>query len=422
MKAEEWHRMGRRSLHNDYRKPGMYHITIKVNDRFQQILGHVTGNLIAPDNTPDAPRVNLSAVGVMVREELLGSITAHYPMVEVEDYVVMPDHLHFIVAVRNSIISRQGRETHLGQVIAGFKKGCNRRFWSMTGQGEQNVEARQGEPATAADMRGAAPPKPKAATTAADMRGAVPPQPKRTASTATTGRTPLFNYGYVDVMPLHEGQLEQQRVYIRNNPRNRLMRMLDRERLHLHRADIDTALSLAALKGYLHRECRPNQISDDTWIRLQKRLLVSATNIIICDSYGDRQLLSLRLLPVVCHRSDVALRKQQQELCLRAAAEGAVLVSACIAEGERHIIDAAISSGYPVVTIEDNGFNDLFHPSERRMSLCTEGKLLIVTPWKYHYRGVNESINVAECKTMNCIVQALCHCKDSWWKHTGTTV
>ena len=26
--------------------------------------------------------------------------------------------------------------THLGQIIAGFKKGCNHRYWEIIGQGE----------------------------------------------------------------------------------------------------------------------------------------------------------------------------------------------------------------------------------------------------------------------------------------------
>ena len=43
-------------------------------------------------------------------------------------------------------------------------------------------------------------------------------------------------------------------------------------------------------------------------------------------------------------------------------------------------------------------------------------KLLIVTPWRYIYRHTHEPISVAECKTMNCVVQAMCRTKDSWWK------
>jgi hypothetical protein len=79
-------------------------------------------------------------------------------------------------------------------------------------------------------------------------------------------------------------------------------------------------------------------------------------------------------------------------------------------------MNAAISLGYPIVTVEDNGFPSIYHPSEYRMNLCNDNKLLIVTPWQYVYRRANNSISVAECKTMNCIVQTLCRTKDSWWK------
>jgi hypothetical protein len=148
---------------------------------------------------------------------------------------------------------------------------------------------------------------------------------------------------------------------------------------------------------------------------LKNRLMVDNLHI-TCDSYGSLTLLSKRLLPVVCHRNDLRFFAKHKDACLTAAAEGAVLVSARIARGEQDIIDEAVSCGYPVILIADNGFPVIYHPSERRIALCADGRLLIVTPWKYKYRRVDETISVAECKTMNCIAQALCRLKDDWWK------
>ena len=148
---------------------------------------------------------------------------------------------------------------------------------------------------------------------------------------------------------------------------------------------------------------------------MKQRLLIDNSTI-VCDSYGNSQLLTARLLPVVCHRRDSSLFEVQKSRCLAAAATGAVLVSTRIAPGERDIIDTAIRQGYPVVTVEDNGFPTIYHPSEHRMDLCFDKKLLIVSPWQYVYRRVNDTISVAECKTMNCVVQAICRTKDSWWK------
>ena len=123
--------MKRRSPGNNYKDPGFYHITINVYDRKKQSLGRIIGDLQCPDGHANAPRVELTAIGKMVEYELLHSITRHYPVIEIQDYVVMPEHMHFIVNVKNSLISKNGRQTHLGQVIAGFKEGCNRRYWEI---------------------------------------------------------------------------------------------------------------------------------------------------------------------------------------------------------------------------------------------------------------------------------------------------
>jgi hypothetical protein len=414
------HRMGRRSQINNYHHSGTYHITIRTNALFRQPLGQIIGDINKPDGDPDAPHTALLPIGKMVEEELLTSITAHYPMVEVLEHVIMPEHLHFILVVWKPLVSENGRDTHLGQVIAGFKKGCNRRFWDIAGMAAPVAIEGRGEPtlATAAlEKRGEpalATAPPPAASSVPWSRPAVPPQGGSLPSKATTGRPPLFEYGYVDVMPLDEGQLQQQREYIRNNPRNRLLRM-QTALMRPQRGGIDTALTPSALKGYLKRECHPSQFDEAIWQELQARLLI-ANGYIDCDTYGDRGLLSARLLPVVCHRSDAPLFPRQKARCLAACREGAVLVSARIAKGEQDIIRSVADDGFPVITIDDNGFPAVYHPSDRRLSLCAASRLLIVTPWQYHYRRADDHITVAYCKAMNCLVQALCRQKDDWWK------
>ena len=435
--------MKQRSMHKNYRWPGTYHITIEVMERKQQPLGHITGDVNKPDGDPIAPRVILSEIGRAVEQELLNSIHSHYPMIEIQDYVIMPDHLHFIVVVHREIRSSNGRNTHLGQVIAGFKKGCNRRYWELIGL---TAQEQQGKPASTSAIPAPCPAVSVSQCPAvspqeyssASLRPcpAVSPQERPSASlppcpavspqelsaqsykipsSYSSGRPPLFSYGYVDVIPLREGQLECQREYIHNNPRYRLMRQNNPECLRPQRSSIVTALTLPALKGYLQRECGFNLFNDEIWGRLTQRLLNNG-RVITCDSYGNCQLLNARLLPVVCHRKDIRLFESQKTRCLSAATNSAILVSARIAKGEQDIIDTAISQGFPVITIQDNGFPTLFHPSEHRTILCSNNKLLIVTPWRYAYRHSTESISVAECKTMNCIVQALCRTKDSWWK------
>ena len=293
--------------------------------------------------------------------------------------------------------------THLGQIIAGFKNGCNRRYWEITGQEEI---AAKPLPTTSAPT-----PSASSASSPSSVAGGFAtsaPVPGATKPRFSSGRPPLFSQGYVDVIPLKEGQLETQRAYIHANPRNRLLRTTNRTDLFPQRKTIDTLVTLPALKGYLVKEHALTENDTTTWEMLKNRLMVDNLHI-TCDSYGSLTLLSKRLLPVVCHRNDLRFFAKHKDACLTAAAEGAVLVSARIARGEQDIIDEVIALGYPVILISDNGFPVIYHPSEARLGLCASDHMLLVTPWSYQYRHNNQEITVAECKTMNCIAQALCH-------------
>lgn len=392
--------MTRRSQHHDYSRPGTYHITLHVAEGRGCPLGTVEGDLMAADGTPEAPRVALSPVGQMVEHELLTAIRARYPMVAVQEHVVMPDHLHALVRVTAPLKNKAGKSTHLGQVIAGFKKGCNKRYWEMTGNGG-------GETASHA------------------VAGGLPAGAYKVPSNASSGRPPLFSLGYCDVMPVDEAQLETQRAYIRENPRSRLLRTSHRDWLTTQRGAIATALTLSALMAYLRRECAASQATPEALEALAERLLtrpeepagtLAAGQEIVCDSYGDRSLLERRLLPVVCHRKDKPRFAQQKRCCLEAAAAGAVLVSPRIAQGEQEIMDAAVAEGFPVVVLHDNGFPERYHPSAEQLDRCAAGRLLLVSPWRYVYRPKGEAITVAECKSLNCVAQALCRQDDGWWR------
>ena len=427
--------MKRRSQAHDYDRCGYYHITMSVAKGLRQPLGKVVGQLDKPDGDSDAPHVELTPIGRMVEEELCGSIRRVYPMLEVQDYVVMPEHLHFLLVAHRDVVSRSGKKTHLGNVIAGFKYGCNRRYWVMTGALVESKNGQENERDLATKSPGTVKAgmvmQGTAGTTganAAETRTAGVPERHAQNSVlgdsvakerlvATKELTPLFEAGYCDVMPVDAEQLATQRAYIHGNPRSRLQRTMNRTWLQPQRHTIDTAVSLRALYGYLQREC-PQQLTVEAIAMLEKRLLQDNGRV-MCDSYGNVQLLNRRLLPVVCHRKDASLFAQQKARCLEEAAKGAVLVSARISKGEQEILDTALLSGYPVIRIEDNGFADIYHPSANRTDDCAAGLLLLITPWKYQYRSHKESISVPFCKAMNCIVQAVCRMKDSWWKGDG---
>ena len=418
--------MKRRSQAHDYSFMGVYHITINVARGLKQPLGRIGGQLCKPDGDSDAPHVDLSPVGRMVEEELRESIHRFYPMLEVQDYVVMPEHLHFLLVAHSDVVSQSGKLTHLGHVIAGFKYGCNKRYWAMMGRINLATES-PGTLATTAPSTLASPSPGTLMTTAAGTQATTAPETlgaeRRQNDGSVLGDSvakeklpPLFEAGYCDIMPVDADQLATQRAYIHANPRSRLMRMTNQQWLHPQRHTIDTAVSLRALYGYLQREC-PRQLTDEVFSTLVNRLLKVGDSV-VCDSYGSKELLSRRLLPVVCHRKDASLFEQQKDCCLREAAAGAVLVSARISKGEQEIMDAVLLRGYPIIRIEDNGFPEIYHPSADRMDRCAAGQQLLIAPWSYQYRTREDSISVPFCKTMNCVAQAICKMRDDWWKTT----
>ena len=402
-----------RATAHDYTRAGVYHITIHVADELGQVLGKVAGNLSAPDGSTDAPHTALSPVGQMVEYELMHTIHAFYPMITIQNYVIMPEHLHALMVVQDRIVSQNGKIQTIGQVIAGFKLGCNRRFWEITQRGDEKraepaealIKERRAEAALALTNERRA----EAAGALTNERRA------EAAGPLINDRQPLFNPGYCDVIPVDDAQLATQRAYIAANPRSRLLRTSNRSMLMPQRGGIDTAITLTALRGFLQRECPAHLVNQEALCQLELRLLM-ADGKIICDSYGDRRLLTQRCLPVVCHRKDAARFSEQKRRCLEEAERGTVLVSARIAKGEQEIMDEALRRGFQVALVVDNGFPEVYHPSAERIEYCATGKMLLVSPWQYQYRKKDDAVSVPFCKTMNCVAQALCRTKDTWWK------
>lgn len=410
------HNMQRRMATHNYALPGTYHITLHVADGMGLPLGQIQGSLEQPDESPNAPHVAMTPVGNMVREELLTSITMHYAMIRVDTFVIMPEHLHVLLQVTAPIVSSTGRPTHLGQVIAGFKKGCNRRYWAMTGQdaaaGAAQAVNSSGEPLNT--VSGSAS---RASGSASRVSGGSPArEDKRTPSSGTTGRRPLFAYGYCDVQPITPEQLDTQRAYIKANPRSRLLRSRQHATLTACRNGFTTALTPSALRGFLLRECLQKHATAEALDAIKCRLLLADGKIAL-DTYGNRQLLNSKLLPVVCHRKDKSFFEQQKARCMEEAGNGAIMVSARISAGEQEIMNEMVNHGFPVIIIADNGFPERYHPSAVRLELCATYRLLLVTPWQYQYRGKNEQVTIPFCKAMNCVAQALCRQKDDWWKN-----
>ena len=86
----------------DYSTPGMYFITVCVKDR-KQLLGKIVGC-----GNFDAPKMLLSEYG-QILEKYINLMNEKYPHINIDKYVIMPNHIHIIVVITER---HAGRSLH----------------------------------------------------------------------------------------------------------------------------------------------------------------------------------------------------------------------------------------------------------------------------------------------------------------------
>lgn len=105
----------------DYSQPGSYFITICTRERNQEVLCSIEPAVGAIINRP--PRISLTPLGRIV-DATIRAIPDHYPGISVDQYIIMPDHVHLILALRH--IGPDGRQiaapTPLSNVIQQMKR------------------------------------------------------------------------------------------------------------------------------------------------------------------------------------------------------------------------------------------------------------------------------------------------------------
>ena len=170
--------MKRRDCHHDYRERRMYMITLEVEGR-RPLFGRVVGNAYAEQGSRDEPRIELTELGKAVQGEWM-SIHGFYPQIEVMAVQMMPDHMHGILFVTDTL------PVHLGQVISGFKAGCRKAQRALIAAEEERTARKAAEKAAgekAAERRAE-----RAGERAAERAAAEPLLTEKTGQGKTAGK------------------------------------------------------------------------------------------------------------------------------------------------------------------------------------------------------------------------------------------
>jgi hypothetical protein len=122
-----------------WRGVGIYHITLTVPSR-QPLLG----TLVIPQNDPSLARVERTALGNAVVDELY-VMCKHYPAIRIFQFCLMPDHLHAVIRVTRVM------DTSIRSVIRGYWQGVKKlgRAYTLAVSPELNSgPTDQGKPAS----------------------------------------------------------------------------------------------------------------------------------------------------------------------------------------------------------------------------------------------------------------------------------
>ncbi len=171
--------MNRRMVGHDYQERQMYMITMVTEGR-RRLLGTVVGRSDGLRGTADEPRIVLTDLGRRVSQNW-HDIGVRYPQIRIIALQMMPDHFHGILFVREHL------DRPLGNVLLGFKQGCNKAFRELV----PSVAVLQQQTQQANNDR---------------HHGL------------------LFARGYNDRLLLRKGQLDTWLHYLADNPRRLLMK------------------------------------------------------------------------------------------------------------------------------------------------------------------------------------------------------
>ena len=386
-RRETIHRMGRRLPSWDYRRVGLYVVTIVLSDRRSRALGELVvrssrgegewlpvseakGLRLSPEEVE--AKVVFSDLGCAIFEHFrrMGEFT---PGLKPVYCAVMPDHLHLLVKVERELARP------LGNAIGGFKTGCEKIYARLGGAGR------------------------------------------------------LFAEGFVDEIVLRSGQLAVEFNYLLDNPRRLAVKRLFPDLFkYSRRIAVELNLRLTP-QGRVGRGEPQGQETPQGQATVFNAPMAPAIGWF--SAIGNHFLLGRPLVQVQVSRRYFRYRRERKpggglklvydsagvpavdfsaqayetrrgEL-LAAARRGAVLISPCISDGERQIAREALAAGYRLVTVHNKGFSQFQKPSGKYFDACAEGRLLMIAPAAWPYLPGEKPITRIDATAMNRLCQWL---------------
>lgn len=323
---------------------GVYHVTLTIPSREP-----LFGTLVIPENDPSKARIDRTALGNAVVDELY-VMCRHYPAIRILQFCLMPDHLHAVIHVTRVM------DTSIRSVIRGYWQGVKKlgRAYTLSVSHELNLE-KTNEGVTTKEGG-----KDKEITN----EGGYP--------------FPIFTERPF-IRPLsRRGQLHTMIHYVQMNPQR---------------------LATKRLKPGFFRVQRDIEIGGRKYDGVGNIALLMAERF---------ETVHVRSKMVrAAEQGDTESLRDYMNSCVLMARKGAVMVSPFISTQEKQVMQVLLREQHPFIYLADNGFREYYKPSDALFDACASGRVVILSPWLYDAN--KRHISRAECVALNTMAEEICN-------------
>ena len=327
-----------------WRGVGVYHVTLTVPSREP-----LFGTLLIPDNDPSKARINRTALGNAVIDELY-VMCKHHPAIRILQFCLMPDHLHAVIHVTRVM------DTSIRCVIRGYWQGVKKLGRAYT----------------------------------------LSISPELNSGTMDKGSV-TTNEGYMGAGTMNEGgypfPVFTERPFIRPlSRRGQLHTMIRYVQMNPQR------LATKRMKpGYF-------RVQKDIEIGGRKYDGVGNVALLMAEHFEPVHVRSIMVK--AAEQGDSESLRNYMNGCVLAARKGVVMVSPFISPQEKQVMQVLLQEQHPFVLLTDNGFRDYYKPADNLFDACAAGRLLILSPWPYD-EGKHH-ISRSECVVLNAMAEEIC--------------
>lgn len=424
--------------YHDYRERCIYHITLVCSER-KKLLGRVVGDSV------DEARCELTPLGVEVAKAIQGipgCAAGRGDDVQVLAAVCMPEHVHFVLYVRERMKDK------VGVVIRGFKQGCNKalkRWLEMSearyGNGGVNggvvgelekfetPNGKTNEEKVAGEMRGVH----AGDGRVGEMRGVCAEDGRvgeMRGVRAEDGRV-----GEMCGVCAEDGRVGRDGGVAKDGGRYgdvggwgpfspsridaflRQLMLLSSARIKSQHAlfepDFDeTRLrrkgQLRAMIDYVHNNPvhRWQKQRNPGWLVPIRGIMIAGRRY---DGIGNVNLLGLSRWQVHVRRAwDDDARRRYMNECVVKARNGSALVSPFISQHEAAVRDFCLSEGHSVIVLVDNGFAEYAQCPGGLYDYCVNGQVLVLAASELGHEDRKGAISREECVWLNGLAEEIC--------------